>query len=160
MRAHSFIKTYFLPSVTPQRSQSLAESNDIHCDPKLGTSEVFYILINTFSLVKIRLTHHNLNGNQNIYRHETSPITTHFQSTDKYTVFKIKWGHFNNQLSSLQNILPKKKNRDTFGVDRKQRTTAIEHNVFRLKQSYVYDITLVSHFILTCRNTHPTSLVS
>ena len=58
------------------------------------------------------------------YLHVTSPIT-HFQSVDQYcTIFKIKRGHFNNQLAFWQNLSGEKQ--DTFGAHFKQLTTAAD----------------------------------
>ena len=113
-----------------------------------------YIPINTFSLVKVHFTHHNLYGNgklsaQNRPYHPLSVCTSLLINSLNQN------GTFQKLITFLAKSLGKQ---DTLDAHLKQLTW--QPMQCPSPQVGLYSITLVLHFVPTCRNTYPANLLS
>ena len=94
--------THFLPYLTQDSKPGKLKIKPL-CPKTSYQWSICYIHINTFSIVKYTDPNTTYMENES-YLHVTSPISR-FKSVDQYyTIFKIKRGHFINQLAFWQNL--------------------------------------------------------
>ena len=115
---------------------------------------VCYIPVKTFSLKKIRFTHHNLYGNRKLSA-QNQPYHTLSLCTSLLINSLNQNGTYQKLITFLAKSLGKQ---DTLDDQLKQLTWQPTH--CPSPQVGLYNITLVLHFVPTCTNTYPANLLS